>query len=458
MYNLIIRRLVLILVIVPITCLVLPGCEDSEAPPLPFLIVRASGDGQSSKRGTELPDPLVVRVTLSDGSPAAGLTVRFREVAGGGLLSPADPVTNARGYASARLILGDAVGTNTVRATIATDNTKSVDFNATALEYYCTEEDPTFDRKFFDKADLFLFTRRSALNKQNGQQVSGIVRLKHDFPGEKVSATSFKKFEEEYTISVVNDAAFSRSGDFYLSWRFYSREVIKLNTNITASHFGTLESDFGAEITYTPGGILVGCDEMGPFYFGCQDTLTRFSETLYEGTLEDRANHDAVAVDPNTEDIYFIYLPDATLRRLPVDSLVATGPVESITQLTADEAAGANGMVCAEDGTVYILVDTDGTKAILSVTSSGDKSVVYDFFDRGSGEAAGVQNDLALWQRNAVEVILFTVDTQNDVLLAFRIPEMEFVELPPDVAGGTDPESISTVPAVGERVGLVVLP
>jgi hypothetical protein len=107
-------------------------------------------------------------------------------------------------------------------------------------------------------------------------------------------------------------------------------------------------------------------------------------------------------------------------------------------------------MVCeARDGNVYILVDSEDTKEILQVTPAGAVTVLYDFFDRGAGDAAGVQRDLAYdegFQR------LYTIDTLNDNVLVF------------DVSGGvlaemfTAPQSaVSTSGGSGERVGLVVL-
>jgi hypothetical protein len=452
------RLLVVALTTVPFV--VFSSCEESESPELPSAINVVFGDGQYSKRGTELPDPLGVKVTFGDGSPAAGEIIQFRVVAGGGSVSRGDVAAGSGGVASTRLTLGDELGTNTVRATLATDKSKFVEFNATGGEFYCEEEDPTFTRKFTARGNLFLFTRKSRLNEQGGQTVSGIVKIQTDIPGGKLAATSVRKFTEGQTITVVRDAAFSPAGDFFLSWNFLDDEVLKVSTGFATSHFASLDSYLGSEITSTPNGILVGCDEAGPFVVGCRDTLFRFAEAVYGGTQGDDVNNDAVAVDPNTEDIYFIYLPDATLRRLPVDTLVATDTVQTVVQLTWDEASGANGMVCDDDGTVYILVDTGNTKQIVSVTSAGAKSTVFDFFDRGPDDAAGMQNDLAMWRVSPNELLLYTVDTLNDVLLTYRITEQEqeLIVMMPDTAGGYDLESISTAASYGERVGLVVLP
>ena len=104
----------------------------------------------------------------------------------------------------------------------------------------------------------------------------------------------------------------------------------------------------------------------------------------------------------------FIRLPDGMLMRLPLNGLAAAGPAVEVATLTEDEATGANGMVVDDrDGSVYILVETftppstpGDTKALVRVTSAGVKSTAVDFFvRRGAGDAAGVQNDLAIDQR-----------------------------------------------------------
>jgi sugar lactone lactonase YvrE len=135
---------------------------------------------------------------------------------------------------------------------------------------------------------------------------------------------------------------------------------------------------------------------------------------------------------------------------LPIDTLAAVGPVEILADLSQDEAEGARGMVCDTDRTIYILIDTDNTKKILSVSAaSGAKTDLIDFFTRGGGspEEAGVQRDLAL---DPVGRILYTIDTFNNALLKYPLP------------GGPLTVSqqgsvISTSTEGGERVGLDVL-
>ena len=175
-------------------------------------------------------------------------------------------------------------------------------------------------------------------------------------------------------------------------------EVIKLNSDRSYDRFSFLDDFSDSELDTSPGLILAGCDVTGPFAIGCRDTLTRFPEARYSGEGNDRCNHDAFAVDGNSQALYFIHIGDRELKRLPVDSTIALGPVERAATLTQDETEGANGMVVADNGDVYILVDTDNTKSILRITPDGTKTTEVDFMTRGAGTAAGVQRDLAIWR------------------------------------------------------------
>ncbi|MFH1754491.1 MAG: hypothetical protein ABIA59_02200, partial [Candidatus Latescibacterota bacterium] len=202
-----------------------------------------------------------------------------------------------------------------------------------------------------------------------------------------------------------------------------------------------------AEITFNPDGLIVGCNNKGPFFIGCNETIERFEEATYSGGI----NNDAVAVDPVTDDIYFIHQTQQLLLMLPIDTLTAVGAVETVADLTADEAAGARGMVCHSDRTIYILIDTDDTKKILAVSAAtGAKTDVFDFFTRGSGslEDAGVQRDLAI---DPLGNLLYTVDTLNNVIVRYQLPGG-----PLSIRNqGTE---ISTSLDGSERVGIAVLP
>ncbi|HEU0015526.1 MAG TPA: Ig-like domain-containing protein, partial [Longimicrobium sp.] len=72
----------------------------------PATLDAVSGDAQTAAAGTELPQPLVVRVTDERGRPVRGQEVSWVVTQGGGSVSPAEAVTDADGLASARWTLG----------------------------------------------------------------------------------------------------------------------------------------------------------------------------------------------------------------------------------------------------------------------------------------------------------------------------------------------------------------
>src|SRR4029079_17900767 len=77
------------------------------------------------------------------------------------------------------------------------------------------------------------------------------------------------------------------------------------------------------------------------------------------------------------------------------------------------------GMVVDSDGSIYLLVDYSSTttrKEIVRVTSAGVVTTARDFTTRAD---AGVQSDLAI---DRFVHYLFTLDTKNNVFLAFGLP------------------------------------
>src|SRR5262249_41990607 len=154
-----------------------------------------------------------------------------------------------------------------------------------------------------------------------------------------------------------------------------------------------------------------------------------------------------------------IYKADRRLKRIPMNGHTPSGPVENVMTTAlgnnTDISDGARGMVVdGSDHSVYILVESTGTKAIIKVTHDGTMTTAYDFFTRGAGDAAGIQEDLAI---DRSLKYLYTLDTKNNVFLAFGLPT------------SADPGSlISISPANGpneasdagsrEAVGLDVIP
>lgn len=432
----------------------LAACEDEVAPgPVPVDIEIVSGDDQYSKQGTELEEPVVVQVVLSDGEVGIGVPVRFVVRSGGGTLSRTTANTNSSGETSVRWTLGPGLGTQEITVELADDGEVETIAQATSAVFFCPEEDPTFTRRFFAENDIFLFTRKSTVIAGGGPERAGVVQLLDPLDLD-FGATSLVGFDETFIQAVVRDCAFSASGEFFIAWMNTSavREIAKIAPDRSVTHFATLEGILGTEITIMEGAVLAGCDEFGPFTVGCRDSLTRYADATFDGTVS-LANSDAVAYDNAGNYLYFIDETGRRLRRVPLDGFTQTGPTEERAVLTTDEATGTNGMV-VHNGTVYMLVESATTKAIVAVTSADAKSTVLDFIsERGAGAAAGIQSDLALLDNPPA---LFTLDTLNNVMLIYVINEDRLEVSVPEGVGNAGAASNGS--SSGERVGLAVLP
>jgi hypothetical protein len=81
----------------------------SASPGSAAVLARVSGDDQSARAGSPLPDSLVVRAEDQFGNPVSGVQVNWT-VTGGGSVTPARVTTAADGRAAVRRVLGSQVG------------------------------------------------------------------------------------------------------------------------------------------------------------------------------------------------------------------------------------------------------------------------------------------------------------------------------------------------------------
>ncbi len=433
----------------------LAGCGDDPAPPLlPAAVEIVSGDAQYTKKGTRLEDAVVVRVTDENGAPASHMTVHFSVIEGGGSLSRSSQTTNDQGRASVGWTMGPTTGLNRLRVTVSENSALAVVATATSSEYYCPEEDPTFSAKFSGAGDIVMLTHASTFSDD-----ADLVHYDINGGTLKFAGDLLETYPDNLGQVVVRDCVFSANGDLFISWVNGFNEVVKVATNGTVTHFATLEPppigsiQQGAELAMTPNGVLVGCDVVGPFYVTCRDTLFRFDDAIYSGIDRDAANNDAVACDPNSGDVYFIYLADRDLIRVPFDGTTAGAPSVVANAIPIEISDGAKGMVVdGSDGSIYLLVDYSGVttkKAIVKVTSAGVVTTAFDFTTRLDG---GVMNDLAI-DRNVN--YLFTLDTMNNVFLAYGLIGQDVLTF--TGATPSDPGRASDAGS-GERVGLDVIP
>lgn len=89
-----------------------------------------SGDDQSDRIGRALAQPLVVRLTNAAGQPIPGQLVAFSSLEPGVSLSPPPITTDANGFATANMTLGNAAGPVNVKVQAA--GARPVSFHATA--------------------------------------------------------------------------------------------------------------------------------------------------------------------------------------------------------------------------------------------------------------------------------------------------------------------------------------
>jgi hypothetical protein len=102
----------------------------------PAVIEVLRGDDQFAPPGSELPAPIVVKVTDAAGHPMPEVRVAFTLGAGaaGGETTPDTATTDADGEASARWVLGDGLGEQQVDAEVVGVGPAMVSFTATAVE------------------------------------------------------------------------------------------------------------------------------------------------------------------------------------------------------------------------------------------------------------------------------------------------------------------------------------
>ena len=93
----------------------------------------ANGDNQTGVQGTQLANPLVVKVTDGSGGAVAGITVSWATSTGGSVGSPT-AVTDASGLAQTTATLNTTGGTNTYTASVATLTGSPISFSATAAK------------------------------------------------------------------------------------------------------------------------------------------------------------------------------------------------------------------------------------------------------------------------------------------------------------------------------------
>ena len=112
------------------------GSDDSTAPSQNTgtlnIVITGNSSGQTAAAGSKLPFPISVSVVNSSAAPQAGIPVTWEVLGGGGTLSATNTVTDESGFSFVDWTLGDAAGTDSVRASIGGGS--SVIFTARATK------------------------------------------------------------------------------------------------------------------------------------------------------------------------------------------------------------------------------------------------------------------------------------------------------------------------------------
>lgn len=98
----------------------LAGCKKTEATAAPIAgsLTIVQGNYQSVQAGKELPSAVVLRVTDQSGAAMAGVPVTLVVYAGGGTVTPASGVTDAKGEYIAKWTTGPVHAENQLQATV----------------------------------------------------------------------------------------------------------------------------------------------------------------------------------------------------------------------------------------------------------------------------------------------------------------------------------------------------
>jgi hypothetical protein len=112
-----------ILILSAVTLTGVTGCQGSDltlpGDGSPNQLEAVSGFDQEATVGTEVPQPLVARLTDGAGQPIANAALRFQTDVPAARLDPAQVFTDARGFAQTRARLGMQEGTQTFEAVLA---------------------------------------------------------------------------------------------------------------------------------------------------------------------------------------------------------------------------------------------------------------------------------------------------------------------------------------------------
>ena len=102
-----------------VAALALGGCgKQVVAAPIPGSLVVVQGNNQQAQGGSELPNPVIIRVLGTDGSPIAKLPIGFSVVQGGGAVNPGSAPSDENGEVKVKWTVGPNEAAQLLRASV----------------------------------------------------------------------------------------------------------------------------------------------------------------------------------------------------------------------------------------------------------------------------------------------------------------------------------------------------
>jgi hypothetical protein len=116
-----------------VAALAVNGCgkEAVVAPPTPGSLVLVQGNNQQVQGGSELPNPVVIRVLDTDGTPIGKLPIGFSVVQGGGSVNPGSAASDENGEVKVKWTVGPNEVAQLLRASVP--GVEAVNVSAIAL-------------------------------------------------------------------------------------------------------------------------------------------------------------------------------------------------------------------------------------------------------------------------------------------------------------------------------------
>jgi hypothetical protein len=384
-----------------LAALVLSSCDDNSTEHVSqYHLTPYSGNNQTERAGSTLPEPLVVKVTDLLNNPLPGIRVTFSPYDDPlGSVTPVNVATDQDGLASCTYQLGPRIGLQRVMASASAEFFTL--FSATSVAAACDEES-TEKLCVWPLKHIFIATTSSSL-------LSGTGSVVIDF-----DPASGEAAEVLETTNRVDGISFSSRGELFVSMEDV---ILKADPTIHDLHTYTNCNWPSARFSLepNPGGVLAGLNYAAPHLLGCSGAVVSlssghaFASVLWEN----------LAVDPVTRDIRMLTASGPTnyvlWRGLWDGRATSIESWESAANLFVGTAE-PRGMCADSAGTIYICFDgNDNWRRIVTVAADG--TIDYEFFDfysyyGGNAQNAGRWGDIAY-----LDGKLYVIDRRNDRLV-----------------------------------------